>query len=74
MVAAFEVLIATYAARNIIRDGRSNQLRNVIMTGASEGMQTLEMALTGLISAGLCDHEEAVNHSLHPKEVLARIA
>ena len=37
MVAAFEVLIATYAARNIIRDGRSNQLRNVIMTGASGG-------------------------------------
>jgi twitching motility protein PilT len=74
MVAAFEVLIATYAARNIIRDGRSNQLRNLIMTGASEGMQTLEMALTTLISTGLCDHEEAVNHSLHPKEVLARTA
>jgi Tfp pilus assembly pilus retraction ATPase PilT len=44
------------------------------MTGASEGMQTLEMALTTLISTGLCDHEEAVNHSLHPKEVLARTA
>jgi twitching motility protein PilT len=74
MVAAFEVLIATYAARNIIRDGRSNQLRNVIMTGASEGMQTLEMALTALVAEGLCDREEAVNHSLHPKEVMARSA
>jgi twitching motility protein PilT len=74
MVAAFEVLIATYAARNIIRDGRSNQLRNVIMTGASEGMQTLEMALTSLVAEGLCDHAEAVNHSLHAKEVMARIA
>ena len=74
MVAAFEVLIATYAARNIIRDGRSNQLRNVIMTGASEGMQTLEMALTSLVAKGLCDHAEAVNHSLHAKEVMARSA
>ena len=46
MIAAFEVLIATYAARNIIRDGRSNQLRNVILTGAQDGMQTLEMALS----------------------------
>ena len=42
MVAAFEVLVATYATRNIVRDGRSNQLRNVIMTGAQDGMQTLE--------------------------------
>jgi twitching motility protein PilT len=74
MVGAFEVLVATYAARNIIRDGRSNQLRNVIMTGASEGMQTLEMGLTGLVASGLCDHAEAVNHSLHPKEVMARVA
>jgi twitching motility protein PilT len=74
MVAAFEVLIATYAARNIIRDGRSNQLRNLIMTGAQDGMQTLEMALTLLVASQLCDHEEAVNHSLHPKEVMARSA
>ena len=70
MVAAFEVLIATYAVRNIIRDGRSNQLRNVIMTGAQEGMQTLEMALTRhRRTLASCDHEEAVNHSLHPNEV-----
>jgi twitching motility protein PilT len=74
MIAAFEVLIATYAARNIVRDGRSNQLRNVIMTGTEHGMQTLEMALTALVASQLCDHEEAVNHSLHPKEVMTRSA
>jgi len=72
MVAAFEVLIATYAARNIVRDGRSNQLRNVIMTGAQEGMQTLEVALTNLVNDGLISREEAVNHSLHPNEVRAQ--
>ena len=37
-------------------------------------MQTLEMALTSLVAKGLCDHAEAVNHSLHAKEVMARSA
>jgi twitching motility protein PilT len=69
MVAAFEVLVATHAARNIIRDGRSNQLRNVLMTSTEHGMQTLEMALTQLVADGTVDHEEALNHSLHPNEV-----
>jgi twitching motility protein PilT len=69
MVAAFEVLVATYAVRNIIRDGRSNQLRNVIMTGAGESMQTLEMCLTALVAQGICEREEAINHSLYPNEV-----
>ncbi len=42
MVAAFEVLIATNPMRNLIREGRSNQLKNVMFTNAKEGMQTLE--------------------------------
>jgi twitching motility protein PilT len=69
MAAAFEVLVATYAVRNIIRDGRSNQLRNVILTGAQEGMQTLEMSLTHLVLSGSCSHEEAAAHTLHPNEL-----
>ena len=68
-VAAFEVLLANHAIRNLIRDGRTNQLRNQIVTGAREGMQTLEMSLTELVAAGLVDHDEAVAHTLHPNEV-----
>ena len=74
MVAAFEVLVATYAVRNIVRDGRSNQLRNVIMTGAQEGMQTLENGLTELVAKGVVSYEDAVNHTLHPNEIRARSA
>jgi twitching motility protein PilT len=69
MVAAFEVLMATYAVRNIIRDGRSNQLRNVILTGAQEGMQTLEMALSELVNTDVCSFEEASAHTLFPNEL-----
>jgi twitching motility protein PilT len=70
-VAAFELLMATYAVRNIIRDGRTNQLRNVIATQSQEGMQTLEMSLSALVAEGLVTHEEAVKHTLHPNEVRA---
>ena len=44
-VAAFEILIATYAVKNIVRDGRTGQLRNQIATSARDGMRTLETSL-----------------------------
>jgi twitching motility protein PilT len=69
MVAAFEVLIASHAARNIVREGRTNQLRNLIITGAEFGMQTLEASLSQLVAEGLVSHEEAVAHSLFPAEI-----
>ena len=69
-VAAFEVLVATHATRSLIRDGKSNQLRNVLLTGQSEGMQTLEGALSDLVVRGLVTYDEAIGRSLYPKEVV----
>jgi twitching motility protein PilT len=68
-VAAFEVMVATHATRSLIRDGKSNQLRNVLLTGQSDGMQTLEQALSDLVRRGVVTHEEALGRSLYPKEV-----
>ena len=50
MVAAFEVLVATNPVRNLIREGRSNQLLNVMTTNQKEGMRTLEISLAELIA------------------------
>jgi twitching motility protein PilT len=68
-VAAFEVLVATHATRSLIRDGKSNQLRNVLLTGQSDGMQTLEAALSDLVTRRLVTYDEAIGRSLYPKEV-----
>ena len=68
-VAAFEVLVATHATRSLIRDGKSNQLRNVLLTGSEDGMQTLEMSLSDLVTRGVISYEDALNRSLYPKEV-----
>jgi twitching motility protein PilT len=69
MVAAFEVLVATPAVRNLIREGKTAQIRNVIVTHQREGMQTLEMALNALVANGVVSYEQAVSRSVHPKEI-----
>ncbi len=60
LVAAFEVLLANDAVRNLIREGRSNQLRNVMMTSQQEGMQTLEASLGSLVAAGIATTNDAL--------------
>ncbi len=68
-VAAFEVMLASSAIRNLIREGKSRQLRNAIATASREGMQTIEQSLTELVVAGLVPYDDAVAASLHPHEV-----
>jgi len=72
LVAAFEVLRANHAVRNLVREGKTRQLRNVVSTHSSEGMQTLEQSLTGLVADGIVDLEMALGYSLYPKEVSNR--
>lgn len=43
-VALFEVLTATSAVGNLIREGKSHQLPSLIQTGAQAGMQTFEQS------------------------------
>ncbi|MGF6395294.1 type IV pilus twitching motility protein PilT [Pseudomonas plecoglossicida] len=54
-VAAREVLVATPAVRNLIREGRMAQLCSVMQAGAAEGMLTMEGAMKQLKSEGLIE-------------------
>lgn len=47
---AAEVLVANDAVRNLIRDGKTHQIRNSIATGRQSGMQTLESHLSDLVA------------------------
>jgi twitching motility protein PilT len=71
LVAAFEVMVGSHAVRNLVREGKTSQLRNVVATHQSEGMQTLEMDLTRLVAEGVIDLETAKEISMHPREVTA---
>jgi twitching motility protein PilT len=69
-VAAFEVMLGTPAVRNLIKEGRSNQLRNILATGAAFGMHTLEADLRRLVREGVISMETAAAETLHPTELI----
>ena len=69
MVAAFEILVANNPVRNLIREGKTNQLLNVITTNQQEGMCTLEASLVNLIRADVITYDDAMATSAHPKEL-----
>jgi twitching motility protein PilT len=69
LVGAFEVLVANTAVRNLIKDGRTHQLRNAVVTGQRDRMLTLEHSMSGLIQAGLATYDDAVARSLYPKDI-----
>jgi twitching motility protein PilT len=69
LVAAFEVMVGNQAVRNLIREGKTKQLRNVISTHQGEGMRTLEISLNELMRAGMVDPEVARAASLYPNEL-----
>jgi len=69
MVAAFEILIANHPVRNIIREGKTHQLPNLITTGQADGMCSLESSLADLVLAQIVDYEDALSISSHPKEL-----
>ncbi len=58
-VAAHELMLATPAIRNLVREARVAQLYSAIQTGAQFGMQTLDQALKDLVARGLVGREEA---------------
>lgn len=68
-VAAFEVLMANVAVRSMIKEGKIDQIRSVLLTGLRQGSQTLERSLSQLLRAGLVSERDARAHSLHPAEI-----
>ncbi len=68
-IAAAEVMIATPAVRNIVRESKTHQLEAVIQTGAEHGMQSMDKTLVGLIHEGKISYEEAKNYAIDLEEL-----
>jgi len=66
-VPALEVLLATSAVRNLIREAKTHQIPTVIETSTQYGMQTMDGALVDLVAQGVITHEEAVTRALDPE-------
>jgi twitching motility protein PilT len=56
--AALEILVATPAVRNLIRESKTHQIPSAMQVGGRAGMQTMEAALLDLISKGIITLDE----------------
>lgn len=68
--ATLEILIANSAIKNLIREGKSYQIDNVIATSSEMGMITMEQSLVNLVREGKITVEDAQSYSSKPDEVI----
>lgn len=66
-VVACEIMMANSAVKNLIREGKTHQLTNIIQTSASEGMISLDKVLAELVSKGDITLDDALTWVLDPK-------
>jgi twitching motility protein PilT len=62
---ATEVLVATPAIRNLIREGKTHQIYSSLQAGAKHGMHTIDQHLAELVKAGRITHETALEKCHH---------
>ena len=67
--AALEILIPDDAVRNLIRQGKVEQLYSVMQTNTSRGMQTMEQSLADLVLRRVITPEVAFARSSRPDQL-----
>jgi twitching motility protein PilT len=66
--AATEVLIATPAIRNLIREGKTHQIYSALQAGAKHGMHTMDQHLSELVKSGRISYETGVEKCHHVED------
>src|SRR2546426_12022212 len=69
-VPALEILFPDDAVRNLIRQGKVEQVYSVMQTGTSKGMQTMEQSLADLTLRGVITLDIALGRSSRPEQLL----
>jgi len=72
-VLGMEILIATPAVRNLIREEKVHQIYSTMQAGQKFGMQTMNQTLANFYLRGLITRQDAVSRSLYPDELLRQI-
>ncbi|MBI1369401.1 MAG: PilT/PilU family type 4a pilus ATPase [Planctomycetes bacterium] len=74
MVPAVEIMLATSAVRNLIREARTFEIPNVIETNRAMGMMTLDNAIAQLYFNGMISREDAIAQANHPEKLERMLA
>lgn len=73
-IAAFEILLGTKGATNAIREGKIEQIYNIIKSGGKYGMRLLDDSLKELYLQGVVNYEEALSKVSNPKAFESSLA
>jgi twitching motility protein PilT len=69
-IAAFEIMIATAAVRNLIRSGKTFELHSVMQLSTKDGMITLDQSLAELVKRKIISADEAMQKTSNPERLL----
>ncbi len=73
-VCALEIMIATAAIRNLIREAKAHQMTSIIQTSSNVGMITMDQCLRDLYQRGLITFDEALIRCQNEEELRKMIA
>lgn len=65
---ATEIMIATPAIRNLIREGKTHQIYSAMQAGAQQGMHTMDQHLADLVKAGRISYEVGLEKCHHAED------
>lgn len=68
-VAALELMIATDAIRNQIREGKSHQIESSLQMGVKDGMMTMDSSINSLYSSGKISYEYALSCAINKERI-----
>ncbi len=71
-VAALEVLVGSHAVANMVREGKTHQIFNIMLTQKAQGNQLLNDQLEQLVRDGKVDYEEALLKAIDKPELAKR--
>lgn len=69
-VAAHEIMVATSAIKNLIREAKVAQMYSTLQTGAKDGMITMDQTLTNLVNEGKITKEDARDKAFDKKKFM----
>ncbi len=72
-VAAFEVMLADSAIRNLIREGKNYQIPSAMMSAKKRGNQTMDDCLADLYTSGRIARKDAMLYAADPDEMAKRL-
>lgn len=67
-VCCMEIMIATPAIRNLVREAKSHQITSIIQTSANVGMQTMDQHLRELYQKGVITYDDALARAMNQEE------